>query len=141
MSKLRTSIVAGTVILLAGMTASTEARAQVFIGPSIVGPRVVTRAVVPTVPVAPVVRPLVTAPVVTPVVRTYSSYSAGYVAPASSVRVYSSYRPAVVASPVLATVPVVTPVVRTSPVVVTTRVRPSYVPFQPVRNAIRWSRW
>lgn len=137
MSKLRKSLVAGAVILLAGIAASTEAQAQVLIGPSIVGPRVVTRAVVPAVPVAPVVRPLVAAPVV----RTYSSYSAGYVAPASSVRVYSSYRPAVVAPPVIAPVPVVTPVVRSSPVVVTTRVRPSYVPFQPVRNAIRWSRW
>ena len=121
MSKLRKSLVAGAVILLAGIAASTEAQAQVLIGPSIVGPRVLTRAVVPAVPVAPVVRPLVAAPVV----RTYSSYSAGYVAPASSVRVYSSYRPAVVAAPVIAPVPVVTPVVRSSPVIVTTRVRPS----------------
>ncbi|MEM7473897.1 MAG: hypothetical protein AAF483_02835 [Planctomycetota bacterium] len=139
MNRLRLSIVAVAALLVGGLV-SSNAHAQIIFGPPIIGPRVVARAVVP--PVFPVVRPVVVAPPIAPVVRT--TYSSSYVAPATSVTVYKSYTPtvvtpapAVVAPTVVAPVPTVVaaPVVRTAPVVV--RARPAYVPFQPVRNAVR----
>ena len=123
MLKLKNVCLAALLFAGATLVTSSSAQAQVFIGPPIVGPRVVARAVIPPVPVVrPVITPVVAAPV--PVVRTYG---------------YSSYRPAYVAPRPVVT-PLVTPVVA-APVVVTARYRPAYVPFQPVRNAIRFGRW
>lgn len=121
MRSMKKMIVAGALAMTAGVFLSSSAQAQVFIGPPLIGPRVVARAVVPPVPlIRPVVRPVVAATYASPVVHTYG---------------YSAYRPSYVAPAVVA------PVVRTSPVVVTTRFRPAYVPLQPVRNAIRFGRW
>jgi hypothetical protein len=121
MRSIKKTLVAGVLAITAGVLLSSSAQAQVFIGPPLVGPRVVARAIVPPVPVVrPVVRPVVAATYVTPVVRTYG---------------YTAYRPSYV------TPAVVAPVVRTTPVVVTTRLRPAYVPFQPVRNRVRFARW
>lgn len=86
-----------------------------IVAPAIVAPRVVARAVVPS-----------------PVV----AYRSSFVAPAAfAVPAYSAYRPVVVAQR-----PVYAAPVYAAPVVVTASVRPAYVPFQPVRNAIRLSR-
>ena len=121
MNKLKLSLVTGMLVVFGGLAAS-EAQAQIFVRPPLVGPRVVARAVVP----APIVRPVVRAPVVT----AYRATVPTYVAPVRyGYPTYSTYRPVVaVPAPVY-----------TAPVVVTTRVRPAVIPGQPVRNAIRLS--